>query len=969
MNKYGISEAKSKVGFKTHAVPSSAVTTGRRSFRALAIRSAVFVSAFSLMFSAFAPASIAQDKTKSSGGYDAFLHSPSSTDSSDTFVWKVTGKKPGAGKEISHVVLSGCWEKGDIKKVTKSKGKLEIKNNGQIKLDNLSDKSLPLTITVKFKKSYYADGSANIFVKTGGGPSAGYDFDVDGPNCDGEVEGCDTENSQNNPDCPPDCDKDPQAEGCTEPDPCERDPKAEGCGPTPEPCGTELVKNGGFESPSIVHAAGWNIVPSGTAGLEWEVEWVAPNGSAPATANAELHAGVNGWLPQAGSQYTELDSDYDGPGGSLNGEPASVKISQTLTTVIGAKYDIEFYTSPRPGKGEDDNKIKFYWGGVEKDEIVEDGSANGNTVWTKHTYSLTATSTSTVIAFADAGNPESHGSFLDSVSVKEECPPEEPEITLHFIKVLCEDFSKVQGNQNAHDRDDTGGKFVEFSNYTGDGTNHSFNPLVNKPISPSEVPAGCVRSHVPWEFTISTAVKNDYKDHDGEIMVVGPTATAVYSVALSSLPQEFQDGIREKNGHQFWVSEVLQTGYGFAALRCYNDALNGDNMEFINIGQENPENIYCIAYNVPDELPEPCEPGKGWASAVVSNSQGKRKNGSNVLEERSDPNLATGPADWVPGTGSNFYSLGFGGSIVVSFSGYVIDVDGPDLSIHEATNGTYPLETASVEVSQDGATWYLAGTADNTPGDKVTYLDFGHTGLSWIKYVKVTDTSNAALFEATADGFDLDAVDATYEDCEPPSELICEQYENEVSIVDQVLSFLRVINEEKPKSCLISGYKFNSQEQGLANWEIFIDENDDGIWDGGEYKTTTNQEGYFEFSNLPAGKYKICELNQVGWTQTYPNTEDGCHDVTLVWDAITGLNFVNEQDDRGGNPGGGGSRSSGSSSTGQVLGDSTGLPFQQPQVLGELTELPRTGTPLSLAFSFIAILGIIILPRLSIMKS
>jgi len=48
---------------------------------------------------------------------------------------------------------------------------------------------------------------------------------------------------------------------------------------------------------------------------------------------------------------------------------------------------------------------------------------------------------------------------------------------------------------------------------------------------------------------------------------------------------------------------------------------------------------------------------------------------------------------------------------------------------------------------------------------------------------------------------------------------------------------------------------------------------------------------------------------------------------------------------------------------GRVLGDSTGLPYQAPQVLGEATELPRTGTPLALAFSVLGILAIVMIPR------
>lgn len=59
MNKYGISEAKSTVGFKTYAVPNRALGESK-TLRGLLLRSAVFVSAFSMVFSVFTPMNIAQ---------------------------------------------------------------------------------------------------------------------------------------------------------------------------------------------------------------------------------------------------------------------------------------------------------------------------------------------------------------------------------------------------------------------------------------------------------------------------------------------------------------------------------------------------------------------------------------------------------------------------------------------------------------------------------------------------------------------------------------------------------------------------------------------------------------------------------------------------------------------------------------------------------------------------------------------
>lgn len=87
-----------------------------------------------------------------------------------------------------------------------------------------------------------------------------------------------------------------------------------------------------------------------------------------------------------------------------------------------------------------------------------------------------------------------------------------------------------------------------------------------------------------------------------------------------------------------------------------------------------------------------------------------------------------------------------------------------------------------------------------------------------------------------------------------------------------------VENDNSPGS--ISGMKWNdlnsdgikdSGELGLANWEIYIDENQNGQLDTGEPTQTTDAQGNYTFPNLGAGTYIIAEVQQAGWEQTYPN--------------------------------------------------------------------------------------------------
>lgn len=195
-------------------------------------------------------------------------------------------------------------------------------------------------------------------------------------------------------------------------DPCEPE-----CDPD-----IELIVNGGFEYPIVEHSAQWDIFPSGTPDLGWNVEWIIDDHpDLPDSANLELHRGVSGWLPYEGEQYTELDSDFDGPDGSINNEPASVRIYQDIPTVPGRSYWLSFAFSPRPNTDGTQNILNVSWDGTTVVILTADGSGKTNTDWTVYTYVVTATSETTRVAFADDGIPNSMGTFLDAVSVKSIC--------------------------------------------------------------------------------------------------------------------------------------------------------------------------------------------------------------------------------------------------------------------------------------------------------------------------------------------------------------------------------------------------------------------------------------------------------------------------------------------------------------------------------------------------------------------
>lgn len=173
----------------------------------------------------------------------------------------------------------------------------------------------------------------------------------------------------------------------------------------------------------------------------------------------------------------------------------------------------------------------------------------------------------------------------------------------------------------------------------------------------------------------------------------------------------------------------------------------------------------------PEEPPVACEIQQTYADEVVYNDQGLLKNGGAVIPARSDPNKALGapqsagtPYDDTsnPSILNGFFSLGFPlqgnvAEIILSFNdNFVVNATGSDLKLWEVTGGTsYPDEKVDVYVGNaTSGPWTLVG--DDVTRD--AEIDLG--SVTAARYVRIVDASNLALFEPTADGYDLDAVQA-----------------------------------------------------------------------------------------------------------------------------------------------------------------------------------------------------------------
>ena len=157
-----------------------------------------------------------------------------------------------------------------------------------------------------------------------------------------------------------------------------------------------------------------------------------------------------------------------------------------------------------------------------------------------------------------------------------------------------------------------------------------------------------------------------------------------------------------------------------------------------------------------------------WAKNVLDFDQGPRLDDQPVLEERSNPRKALRQPD------DKFVSLGFGGSITVTFKDPIANNPGPeDLYVlaYEITwfkvSPNYPLEVAEVYLIGDGKE-VLVGTVDNSSsgtGPGILSIVTIPEDLDYVQAVKLQDVTDREPFVGktwegwyNADAFDLDAV-------------------------------------------------------------------------------------------------------------------------------------------------------------------------------------------------------------------
>ena len=97
----------------------------------------------------------------------------------------------------------------------------------------------------------------------------------------------------------------------------------------------------------------------------------------------------------------------------------------------------------------------------------------------------------------------------------------------------------------------------------------------------------------------------------------------------------------------------------------------------------------------------------------------------------------------------------------------------------------------------------------------------------------------------------------------------------------------------------IAGVKFNdlnnngirdTGEPGLGNFTLYLDNNNNNIFDPEEASTVTDADGNYLFANLPSATYIIRELQQPGFVQTTPDRI-----VTVNGNSFNDINIGNSQ--------------------------------------------------------------------------
>ena len=727
--------------------------------------------------------------------------------------------------------------------------------------------------------------------------------------------------------------------------------------------GVNLIANGGFELPVVTHSAKWNIYPGSDVG--WKIEWLSSDASyngypKPEEPKLELHNRL--WTPKEGNQYAELDSDWDGPGGSLNNEPASVTIYQDIATIPGESYFLKYAFSPRPNLGVADNSLELK---IDNTPIQTHlGTGGSNTNWTEFSYEFTATSTVTRVQFSDTGAQNSLGTFLDDV--KMECQPQE-------IKTYCGDGIVQSPNDDGIYEECDGGNdctndctlIVDDGPVCGNGELEEGEECEND----SQCESGFVCSECGCVEDTSTSIcgvkfydHNENADQDQGDENLSGWEIELYEKLSCAEGDEWADEVVsfEQGTRQNGSAVLAERSDPTKALgpAQYNDTLNFVSLGF---GGEIVLKFNNLIENLAGDDIEVVETSYGSPNCsgypekmqIYASQTGNEDSwvllGSACLDSTFDLGVL-GWAQYVKIVDKTFTN-----DFLSDADGYDIDgvraiscrnVSVDPVATEETTENGYCFEDLENgwyhvrEVMQGGWTnttdiGYQVEVTDESRRHTVDFgnVPIGGTPEGSICGYKFEDMNGDGEWQTESEsGIPEWRIYARQEDAAPRTTLtnsegrycftsledglwiVSEEEQDgwvastptttEVRLVGGAGTILNNFGNYRPAS--ISGYKFHDIDKN-GEW----DDGDEGLpgWairlfsDGNTEpidEATTDEGGYYEFVGISPGSYAVSEVLQSEWIQSYPI--NNAHEITVVsggtYENYNFLNYLESQEEQ-----------------------------------------------------------------------
>ena len=93
----------------------------------------------------------------------------------------------------------------------------------------------------------------------------------------------------------------------------------------------------------------------------------------------------------------------------------------------------------------------------------------------------------------------------------------------------------------------------------------------------------------------------------------------------------------------------------------------------------------------------------------------------------------------------------------------------------------------------------------------------------------------------------------------------------------------------------LTGNGLSSDDVGMGGVRVYLDVNNNGVWDSTERSTITGSNGTYAFSGLSAGNYIVREVVPTGYVRTFPTLADNYCVALGIGASVTGLDFANYQ--------------------------------------------------------------------------